>query len=196
MITVERDVCNTAWMSSPQPATARWSGSAWQHASNLSTHRRIWSFWCESTVTVIGGLTAETFTYLVQQQMNLVLHQWLLVWGQAALGIPSCQTKFKSITKLNKNSPQTAQYNTCYFSGLTFHENAGVCVTGLVDGGVGPQHSLWARGGRALPRETTANSGKSFIFTSNGTKSGCAGFDIPAEFGTGRALLKPAVQAK
>lgn len=38
------------------------------------------------------------------------------------------------------------------------------------------------------------NSGKSFILTSNGTKSDSAGFDLPAQFGEDRVPRKPVVQ--
>lgn len=77
---------------------------------------------------------------------------------------------------------------------LTFREDEDVCVWGLLGWAVGPQHSFWAGAGSALPSETPANSGKSFILTSNGTEFSCAGFDLPAEFGADRAPLKPVVQ--
>lgn len=83
------------------------------------------------------------------------------------------------------------EYQIWYFTELTFQADADVCIWGLLDAGVGPQHSFWTRGGPALPSETPANSGKSAIFTSNGTKLVCAGFDLPAEFGADLASLKP-----
>ncbi len=53
MITAKRDVCSTSWMSRPLTATAKGAGSAGQDdAGNQSVHRRIWSFWCECTVTM------------------------------------------------------------------------------------------------------------------------------------------------
>lgn len=70
---------------------------------------------------------------------------------------------------------------------LTFQEIADVCVRGLVDGGVGPQHTLWTRGG-------PANSGKSVILTSNGVMSACAGFVFPAEVGADRAPREPVIR--
>lgn len=39
-----------------------------------------------------------------------------------------------------------------------------------------------------------ANSGKSFILTSNGTKSDFTGLDLPAECGADRPPRKPVVQ--
>lgn len=94
------------------------------------------------------------------------------------------------------HSQWTTQYHIWYLGELTLQGEADVCVRGLEDEEVGPQHSLWTGGGPALPSETPANSGKSDIFTSNGTRSICAGLDIPAKFGADLVPLKPVVQSQ
>lgn len=83
-------------------------------------------------------------------------------------------TKFYSITS------SRSQYRLWYFNELTFQEDAAIRIWGLEDGMVGPRLSFWI-GGSPFPSEPTANSGKSVIFTSNGTKSGSAEFgrDLP-----------------
>lgn len=76
-----------------------------------------------------------------------------------------------------------------WYIGLTFQDNADDCFGGLEDKEVDLQFLTW-QGADMLP----TNSGKSFILTSNGTKSDFTGFDLPAEFGDDCAPRKPVVQ--
>lgn len=124
-----------------------------------------------------------------------------LCWGSGCVGDPFLpvyltENYSNSWVQLcvSEHLPQTStQYHFWWFCKLTFQGGATFGVWGLTDGGFGPQQSFWTSGGPDFPSETPANSGKSAIFTSNGTKSVCAGFDLPAEFGADLAPLKPVI---
>lgn len=74
---------------------------------------------------------------------------------------------------------------------LTLQDDVRSLLCGIPELELGPQHSLPATGSAALDMETPANSGKSAIFTSNGTKFASVGLDFPAKFGADLAPLKP-----
>lgn len=110
----------------------------------------------------------------------------VICWHSGCDGISLLPDYWTEI--LEKLLQKSTLYEIWYF-GLTLQENAGDCFGGLEDKEVDLQFSTWQEAD-LLP----ANSGKSFILTSNGTKSDFTGFDLPAEFGDDRAPRKPVVQ--
>lgn len=106
----------------------------------------------------------------------------VICWHSGCDGISLLPDYWTEI--LEKLLQKSTLYEMWYFR-LTIQENAGDCFGGLED----LQFSTW-QGADLLP----ANSGKSFILTSNGRKSDFTGFDLPAEFGDDRAPRNPVVQ--
>lgn len=82
-----------------------------------------------------------------------------------------------------------AEKRIVWYFRLTVQQNVDGCFGGLVDEEVDLQFST-----RQEADFLPANSGKSFILTSNGTKSDFTGLDIPAEFGADCVPRKPVVQ--
>lgn len=113
----------------------------------------------------------------------------LICWHSGCGGISLLPDYWIEI-KISPNSREAlAEKCIIWNFRLTVQENADGCFGGLVEKEVDLQFSTWQEAD-LLP----ANSGKSFILTSNGTKSDFTGLDLPAEFGADCAPGKPAVQ--
>lgn len=113
----------------------------------------------------------------------------VICWHSGCCGISLLPDYWIEIIISPKSREASAEKCNMWNFRLTVQENADGCFGGLVDKEVDLQFSTWEEAD-LLP----ANSGKSFILTSNGTKSDFAGFDLPAEFGADRAPRKPVVQ--
>lgn len=146
----------------------------------------------------MSGIFAVNYVLHLMKSGNTNFHPlWAIVeesdvvlvvicWHSGCDGISLLPDYWTEI--LEKFLQESTLYEMWYF-GLTIQENAGDCFGGLEDKEVDLQFLTWQEAD-LLP----ANSGKSFILTSNGTKSDFTGFDLPAEFGGDRASRKPAVQ--
>lgn len=115
----------------------------------------------------------------------------VICWHSGCGGISLLPDYWIEIKILPNSWEVFAEKRIVWYFRLTVQENVDGCFGGLVDEEVGLQFPTWQEAD--LP---PANSGKSFILTSNGTKSDFTGLDIPAEFGADRASRKPVVQTE